>query len=260
MPVQRIAAAALLALCAQGAAAGLFDDDEARKAILDLRTRISANDEATRARLAELTQANAQLLEQVAALRRSLLELNNQLEALRKEQATMRGGGEQLTREVADLQRRQKDAGQALDDRLRKLEPVRVSLDGQEFLADPEEKRAHDDAMAVLRGGDFERAAQSMSAFLRRHPASGYAPAMRFWLGNAQYGKREYKEAVATFRAFIAASPNHPRAPEALLAMANSQAEMKDNRAARKTLDDLMKAYPASEAAQAGKERLATLR
>ncbi len=35
---------------------------------------------------------------------------------------------------------------------------------------------------------------------------------------------------------------------------------MKDVRGARKTIDDLMKAYPASEAAQAGKDRLATLR
>ena len=44
------------------------------------------------------------------------------------------------------------------------------------------------------------------------------------------------------------------------LALANSQAEMKDTKAARKTLDDLIKAYPKSEAAVAGKERLASLR
>jgi TolA-binding protein len=42
--------------------------------------------------------------------------------------------------------------------------------------------------------------------------------------------------------------------------MANSQAEMKDTKSARKTLDDLVKAYPKSEAAQAGKERLASLK
>ena len=42
--------------------------------------------------------------------------------------------------------------------------------------------------------------------------------------------------------------------------MANSQAEMKDPRAARKTIEDLMKAYPQSDAASAGKERLASLK
>jgi len=45
-----------------------------------------------------------------------------------------------------------------------------------------------------------------------------------------------------------------------MLAMANCQIEMKDNRGARKTIDDLVKAYPASEAAAAGKERLGSLK
>ena len=254
------AAAAAALVLAAGPAHAIFSDDEARKAILELRAKVNANDEAGKARLAELAGTQAQLLEQLAALRRSLLELNNQIEALRAEQAQLRGSNEQLLREVAELQRRSRDVGQAIDDRLRKLEPVKVSLDGSEFLADPDEKRSHDEAMATLRAGEFDKAARQMQAFLARWPASGYAPALRFWLGNAQYGKRDYKEAINTFRAFVSASPNHPRAPEALLALANSQAESKDVRAARRTIDELMKAYPQSDAAQAGKERLATLK
>ena len=252
-------AAGALALLVAGPAAAIFDDNEARKAILDLRAVVKANDDAARARSAEAASANAALLEQIAALRRSLLELNNQIEAMRSEQATLRGSNEQLAREVAELQRRTKDVGQTLDDRLRKLEPVKVSIDGREFLVDPDEKRLHDEAMAVLRSGDFERASVSLSAFLRRYPASGYADSVRFWLGNALYGKRDYKGAIDAFRGFVAASPAHARAPEALLALANSQAEMKDAKAARKTIDDLLKAYPGSEAAQAGKDRLASL-
>ena len=50
------------------------------------------------------------------------------------------------------------------------------------------------------------------------------------------------------------------KAPEALLAIANCQAELKDGKAARRTIDELLKAYPKSEAAQAGKERLASLK
>ena len=55
-------------------------------------------------------------------------------------------------------------------------------------------------------------------------------------------------------------APDSPRAPEAMLAIANCQAELKDTKAAKKTIDDLLKAYPKSEAAQAGRERLAALR
>ena len=172
----------------------------------------------------------------------------------------MRGNHEQLTRDVAEVQKRQRDLSQAADDRIAKLEPVKVTLDGQDFMAVPDEKRSFDDALAIMRTGDFDKAINAFSALLRRHPGSGYAEAARFWSANALYGKRDYKEAVTAFRAFVTAAPRHPRAPEALLALANSQAEMKDRPGARKTIDELMKSYPQSEAAQAGKERLATLK
>jgi tol-pal system protein YbgF len=250
----------VLSCLAPMAHAGLFDDEEARKAIIELRTRVAQNDEAAKARIAELTTTNTQLGEQLAALRRSLLDLNNQLEALRGEMAKMRGNEEQLARDVSELQRRQKDLGAGLDDRLRRLEPVKVALDGREFMVDVEEKKAFDEAMGHIRGGDFDKAVAALGAFQRRWPASPYTDAARFWAGNAQYGRRDYKEAVATFRSFVAAAPQHPRAPEALLALANSQAEMKDPRGARRTIEELMKTYPASEAALAGKERLASLK
>ncbi len=83
---------------------------------------------------------------------------------------------------------------------------------------------------------------------------------MLFWLGNAQYGNRQYAAAIASFRALVSNAPGHPKAPEALLAIANCQAELKDRPAARRTLDELLRQYPQSEAAQAGRDRLATLK
>ena len=259
-PVTSLALACLLLLSAGSARAGLFDDEEARKAILDLRTRIQAGDDNSRARTAELATAQTQLLEQVTQLRRSLLDLNTQLEAHRADSAKLRGSQEQMARDVAELQRTLKDVSKGLDDRLRLIEPQKMSLDGKDFTAEPEERRSHDAAMAALRGGDFDKAATALGAFVQRYPASGYVDSARFWLGNALYGQKNYKEAVAVFKALVTSSPMHPRTPEALLAVANCQIEMKDVRSARKTIDDLLKAYPASEAAAAGKERLTTLK
>jgi len=253
-----MAAAAVLALAAAAPAqAGLFDDDEARKAILDLRQKLEQSNELQRQRQADL---NAQLLEQLAQLKRSLLDLNNQIELLRADNAKLRGQDEQLARDLADVQRRMKDVQQGVDERVRKLEPQKVTLDGKEFLADAEEKRQYDEAIAQLRRADFAGAAQALIAFQRRWPGSGYSDAAMFWLGNAQYGKREYKEAIASFRAVVTNFPDNPRAPEALLSVANCQVELRDAKAARRTLDELVKAYPASEAAQAGRERLAALK
>jgi TolA-binding protein len=44
------------------------------------------------------------------------------------------------------------------------------------------------------------------------------------------------------------------------LSIANCQIELKDTRTARKTLEDLVRAYPQSEAAIAAKERLSRLK
>ncbi|MBX3643892.1 MAG: tol-pal system protein YbgF [Rubrivivax sp.] len=250
----RLAFAALVVGCwLLPAHAQLFADDDARKAILELRTRLAASDEQAKVRQAELN-------EQLQTLRRSLLELNGQLESARAEMARLRGSNEQLLRDVSELQRKQRDLAQAVDDRLRKMEPQKVSVDGREFDADPEEKRQYEAALAQLRAGDFDKAAMAFGAFQARWPASGYGASARYWQGNALYGKRDYKGAIDAFRAFLAKAPDNERASEAMLAIANSQAEMKDKAGARKTLDELIKAYPKSEAAIAGKERLAALK
>src|SRR4051812_982967 len=95
--LRRIALAAALSVLAIGSAqAGLFDDEEARKAIVDLRNRTTQVEEQGKARAGEMAAANAQMTEQLAALRRSLLDLNNQLEAMRGELARLRGTDEQI--------------------------------------------------------------------------------------------------------------------------------------------------------------------
>jgi TolA-binding protein len=45
-----------------------------------------------------------------------------------------------------------------------------------------------------------------------------------------------------------------------LLSIANCQIELKETKGARTTLGELLKAYPQSEAATVGKERLAKLK
>lgn len=253
----RALALCIASLWAATASAALFEDDEARKAILDLRQRVEANRQASEAAQSRLVE---RLTEENTVLKRSLLDLQGQIESLRADMARLRGQDEQVQRDVAELQRRQKDITQGVDDRLRRFEPVKVTVDGREFNADPAEKRDFEAALAVFRKGEFATAQAALVDFVRRYPQSGYGPSALFWLGNAQYATRDYKEAITNFRSLIAQSPDHVRAPEAVLSIANCQIELKDTRAARKTLDDLVKAYPQSEAAAAGKERLTRLR
>ena len=256
MPVKALLALILSCAFISSGHAALFEDDEARRAILELRQRVDALQQANQRSLDDLRKSG----DENSQHRRALLDFQNQIETLRVEQAKLRGQNEQLLRDVADLQRRQKDIAQGVDERLRQFEPVNVTLDGQEFQADAAEKRDFEAALAIFRTGKFAEANTAFAGFVRQYPRSGYVPSARFWLGNAQYAARDYKEAIGNFRTLLSATPSHARAPEAALSIANCQIELKETRAARKTLEDLLRAYPQSEAAVAAKERLSRLK
>lgn len=249
---KRLGVAGVLALLLLGtgtAQAALFEDDEARRAILDLRQRLEATNNALKAQADDSAQ-----------LRRILVELQAQIDNMQAELNKSRGAQEQLTRDLSDMQLRQRDAQTGLDERLRKFEPATISLDGREFQVDPVEKRDYDAAMEIFRKGDFAGAQVSLQRFVQRYPQTGYMPSALFWLGNASYAVKDYKGSLAQFRQMLNLSPSHGRAPEALLAISNVQIELKDSKAARKTLEDLIKAYPQSDAAQAARDRLPKLR
>ncbi len=277
--------AAVCCLCISSAQAGLFEDDEARRAILDLRQKVdqmqqqsaeqlrvyknesalsteqlNAQSDQLKAQSEQLKAQSEQLNAQLNQLRRSVLELSNMIESLRSELASSFGKNEQLARDLADAQRLQKDIVQGTEDRLKRLEPSKVSVDGLEFMAAPAEIREYDSALATMRKGDFAQALPAFSNFVRRYPSSGYQPSALFWLGNLHYAQRNYKEALSQYIALVSSSPAHLRAPEALLSIANCQLELKDPKASRKTLEELVKGYAESEAASLAKARLAKLR
>jgi tol-pal system protein YbgF len=250
----RLAVIASFLAGATVANAGLFDDEEARRAILDLRQKVdSVKVEADQ----KLADQQKRTTDESAQLRRSMLDLQNDIESLRSELAKLKGQGEQVVKDLADVQKRQKDMGQSVDDRLRKFEPAKVTLDGREFIAEPAERRDYEAALAMFRKGEFAAVQVVFVDFLSRYANSGYRPSALFWLGNAQYATKDYKEAMANFRNLVTGSPDHQRAPEAVLAIANCQLELKDTKGARKTLEELLVNFPNTDASAAGKERLA---
>jgi tol-pal system protein YbgF len=129
-----------------------------------------------------------------------------------------------------------------------------------EFVADPSETKAYEEVLALFRKGDFGPASTAFNDFIKRYPKSGYVVPSLFWLGNAQYANRSYTNAISNFNTLLSKAPNHMRAPDAMLSVANCQLELKDLKAARKTLGEVMKTYPHTEAASAANERLAKLK
>lgn len=247
----RLLAAACLALAAWlplHAQAGILDDDEARKAILELRAKVDSVTRDLQGRIDGKADKSA------------ALEMVNQNEQMMAEIAKLRGQLEVLSNELSTAQKRQKDLYADLDARVRRLEPRQVTIDGQEAAVAPDEQTSYDAAMATFKAGDYRAAANQLTDFVRRYPQSGYASNAQYWLGNAYYAQRDCKKAIAAQQVVAAQYANSAKAPDAMLNIGTCYAELKDKKAATKALKDLIAKYPDSSAAQAARDRLPTLR
>ena len=235
--------------------AGIFDDNEARQAILDLRTEVKTQGDGNTAEIAKL-------MEQTEGLHRSLLSLQNQIEELKQSNSQQTGKIEELQKQLQDAKvataplATETAAGIDISSAAPQTPMVSVSLDGATISTTAAEKKQYDTALGLFQSGTFAEAQRSFAFLLEQTPNSAYAPWAYYWLGNSQYAQKRYADAIKNFKRVIATAPTNPKASEAALSIANSQLEMGNKSEAKRTLENLTKAYPASEAAQIARERL----
>lgn len=245
---KRLLLAALLA-ASLPARAGLFDDTEARNQIINMRNDYNAR------------------FDKLEASARSQLELANQIEQLKAEIAKLRGQIEVLTYDSEATQKRQKDFYVDLDNRLRRLEggPAQAGADAPAPAegaaaaapADPAaETRDYESALNLLKSGKYRDALGGFEGFIKRHPSSSFLPSAYFWAGSAALQIKEVASATHYFKQVANNWPDDPKAPDALLGLANCQQSMGDDKAMRKTLDSIVQKYPSSAAAKTAKQRL----
>lgn len=270
--------------------AGLFDDEEARKQILQLRTQLAETQRTLDQRVGEL---------EAQARNRSIIDLFNQVETLKTEFARLRGQIELLQNEMENTQKRQRDLYVDLDGRLRKMEaqlaeqarasqppvvPPATSVPGGPAMppgtvtppaatdpgrasppavvvpppvVDPvAEQRAYDQGLELFRGGRFAEAIAAFQAFNRNFPRSTLVPSAQYWIGNSLYATRDYRGAIAAQRQLITQYPDSAKASDALLNIATAQSDLGELQAARATLQEVVAKYPASEAGVKAKQRL----
>jgi len=209
-------------------ASAILSDDEARKAILDLRKTLAS------------TQ----------------LELQGQIERLKSENAQLRGQIEGLQRQGDELIASQKTNYQDLDARVSKFEPRTLEIEGVTGTIQPGEKAAYDEALAAFQAGQLKKADAGFTGFVRKYNASPYLPLALYWLGNTKYALKEYPGAISQLQALIKAYPKHPRIPAAMLTLGNCQLESGNKTAARKTYGDLIASYPDTEVAVEARQML----
>lgn len=261
------------------AQAAIFSDDEARKAILDLRIRFEELRNQVQDLGKQIQALNTELKETQQVVQKKAdgqgqLGVQSDMERLRQELARARGQIEELVNELTTTQKRQRDLDQMVDkriaevktkvgevdNRLTAFEPIVVNVDGMEIRVDPAEKRLFDAAIESFRAGEFKQSAAQLRSMMDRFPDSAYMPSLVFWFGSANYAQREFKGAITSFTAFLKTYAEHPRAADARLNLGLAQADAGERAAARKTLQNVVDRHPESNAAVVAKERLSKLK
>ena len=213
----------------------ILSDDEARRAILELRKSVSASQAA-------------------------ILDLQNQLDKHKSENAQLRGQIESLQKQSDDLSNNQKSFYQDLDARISRLEPQTVEVEGVTGIVQAGEKSSYDEALKSFQAGQIKNADSEFTSFIRKYPSSPYLPLALYWSGNTKYALKDYKAAITQLQGLISRYPGHQRVPAATLTMANANLESGKKAVAKKLLTDLISKYPDSDAAKEAKPILAGIK
>ena len=223
LSLRPLMAATGLVLAALTAPAHAFSDDEARKAILDLRQQVQQQNEQSQ-------RAKLQLADQIQALQQEVAQLRDQLELVSRQQPSAKPGGATGS-----------------------TNPPGASA------GDPQEQAAYDGAIDLFRKGQYKEASESLAAFTALYPASQLAPSAQFYLGSSRYALKDFKGTIEQLNAMVQKSPDNARAPDALLIIAGSQIELNNRAGAKATLQRIVRDYPTTPAATTAKSRLQLL-
>lgn len=255
--------------------AGLFDDKEARKKIMEIETKQQSDHNTAMAAIADLKKNQAALEKRIAAIEAivqggGLADMQNQIETLKQEVANLKGDLEVAQHNLDATQTRQKDLYTDTDTRLRRIEGSASSPSNSSSNAAPantptqpvaEEKdaKAFADANALSQSARHKEAFAAFDAFLKEYPNSKLVADALYGMGYSQFALKNYKSSIATQQKVIDLHPNSPKVPDAMFNMANGQIQLGQVGSAKKTLRDLAAKYPDAAVTPSAQKRLKAL-
>src|SRR3972149_5905987 len=206
--------------------------------------------------------------------REVLADLLQQLETLQTELRNLRGKVEVQTNEIERLKARQRDLLADIDRRIGELErrgsaalsPEAASPTGASVpsatgsASSAQEQQDYDAAFNLMKQGHYDRAAKGFRDFIAKHPQSALRDNARYWLGEAYYVVRDFRQALTEFSRLMNDHPKSLKAPDALLKIGYSHYELGEWAKARENLNQVIARYPGQPAAKSAEQRLAKMK
>ena len=103
-------------------------------------------------------------------------------------------------------------------------------------------------ATNIMKSGDFEKAEIAFKEFVDTHSKHELAGSAQFWYAETFYIRQLYDDAAAAFLEGYQKYPNSPKAPENLLKLGVTLAELGEIEQGCKMIVNLKKAYPKTDA------------
>jgi len=185
-------------------------DDEARKAILELRVQLKATVQTVQEQQNQITQLN---------------------EALAK----LRGQHDVTANTVGQLKADQSATYDSVDKRLVALEPIPIEVQTQ---------TSYDAAALLLENKDYAAALKAFDAHAKKFPQSAQMADVRYSQGFAAFALNNQKLAVQHLTRFTEQYATHAKMPDALFVLGNAQLTLNKKPDASATFKKLIAAFP----------------
>lgn len=125
--------------------------------------------------------------------------------------------------------------------------------------ANPQEQREYNVAFGNIKTKPSQ-AIRQFRDFLKKYPKSPLAANAQYWLGEVMYSSRNYRGAIDEFVVVLEQYSDSSKAPDAAIKLGYSFYEMKNWVYARRTLQDIMRNFPKTQAASLAEARLAKMK
>jgi len=246
-------------------------------------------------RMPHITLASLLMLSAISAHANSdaFTELYQRMEVMGKEIDQLRGENQTLRHDLVQLKESQKRAFLALDERMdteRKNgtevnrsstapEAVKpVPPQRQPVPAQPVKRPVSSTPPAIVTNrpatgvkAEYNQAYEALKQnrqagvtafkrFLAKYPNSPLAENAHYWIGEAWYSQRNYRQAIDSFIVVLNKYKKGRKAPDAAVKLGYSFYALKDWNMARRTFNDVLRYFPNSHAAQLAKARLDKMR
>ena len=137
-----------------------------------------------------------------------------------------------------------------------KLSPVTIK---PVVPAKPEEQREYNVAFGNIKPKPSQ-AIRQFRDFLKKYPRSPLAANAQYWLGEVMYSSKNYRGAIDEFVVVLEQYGDSSKAPDAAIKLGYSFYEMKNWVYARRTLQDIIRNFPKTQAAGLAEARLSKMK